>query len=61
MLVGITPFYDEDQKKMLKIIKKAKVGFPEQIKISDEGKDLVKRLLVKDPKKRLGVNGWESI
>ena len=36
MLVGITPFYDEDQRRMIKVvILKWKVDFPEAIQISD--------------------------
>ena len=33
-----------------------KVFFPEQIKISDEGKDFIRQLLRKEPEKRLGAN-----
>ena len=63
MLIGIPPFYHNDQKEMFKLIKYWKVAYPESIKLSDEVKDLINRLLEKDPKKRLGSgkNGFGEI
>ena len=60
LLVGIPPFYHHNQHKMAKMIvkKKKNVTFdhlPEMgINISEEGKDIIEKLLSKDPATRLG-------
>ena len=61
MLFGMTPFYNQNQRKLLKKIKTAKVLFPDKTKFkieySDEIMDLIIRLLDKDRATRLGSNG----
>ena len=61
MLFGMTPFYNQNQRKLLKKIKTAKVLFPDKTKFkieySDEIMDLIIKLLDKDRSTRLGTNG----
>lgn len=61
MLTGIPPFYCKDREKLFDSIKNKEVQYPEYL--SDEVIDLMKKLLVKDPDKRLGSgpNGAEDI
>jgi len=63
MLVGCPPFYTSSQntEKMYNMIKKREISFPDperyKIYMSDDCKDFIKQLLMKDPAKRLGTNG----
>lgn len=61
MLFGMTPFYNQNQRKLLKKIKTSKVLFPDKTKFkidySDEIMDLIIRLLDKDRATRMGSNG----
>ncbi|GMF41396.1 unnamed protein product [Phytophthora fragariaefolia] len=52
MLVGESPFYDENEHKMLSRIAYSEVVFPSDF--PRDAYDLVKGLLIKDPKQRLG-------
>lgn len=65
MIVGIPPFYHRNRNKMYVFIKESKVQFPNyekhKIMISEEAKDFILRLLDKDKRTRLGVNGLEEI
>ena len=70
LLYGYTPFYDKDKNRMYDLIKSGSLSFPDSIsingeyqkyKISDEAKDLISKLLEKDPGKRLGRKGLEEI
>ena len=62
MLIGFPPFFVENIDKMYEMIKSSPVKFPKKINLSDDAKDLIKKLLEKDPKKRLGYqNGIEEI
>ena len=57
MLTGENPFYtseDMDQLSLFKAICKGKFKFPSHGKCSTDAQDLVKQLLVLDPKDRLG-------
>ena len=54
MLCGLPPFYVENLDKMYDMIKNSAVKFPKRIKLSDEAKDVITKLLDKNPKKRLG-------
>ena len=54
MLYGITPFYCEDIPRLYNKIEKEKLHFPENVPISPEARDLLSKLLKKDPKKRIG-------
>merc|ERR1712228_51415 len=54
LLCGFPPFFDTNIKKLFKMIKKGKFGFPSPFwdTISEEAKDLIKKLLVVDARKR---------
>eukprot|EP00494_Astrolonche_serrata_P006946 UN06971 len=56
LLVGYLPFYHDKRSKTIDLIKRAKVPFDEEDwgHISNEARDLIKKLLVEDPKKRMG-------
>lgn len=56
MIVGITPFYDHkvDQLTLFKRISKGKYSFPSGDFMSNESKDLIRKILVTNPKERLG-------
>lgn len=53
MLFGIPPFYSENQNEMYEMILSAPLEFPEEVPLGDEGKDLLTRLLDRDPDTRL--------
>lgn len=53
MLFGIPPFYSENQNEMYEKILSAPLEFPEEVEFSDEGKDLLSRLLDRDPDTRM--------
>ena len=57
MLCGLPPFYVENLDKMYELIKTSPVKFPKRITLQEETKDIIKKLLEKNPKKRLGSNG----
>ena len=57
MLFGIPPFFCENMEKMYELITKSDLRFPKKLKISDEAKDFLGRLLTKDQKERFGING----
>jgi len=59
MLFGLTPFYNSNQRKLLKKIKASKVLFPDRekfkINYSENIQNLILALLEKDRTKRLGA------
>lgn len=61
MLYGHSPFRSAEsnnrQNNIIKNIKQCKYAFPEMIRVSDEAKDLIRRLLTSRPDHRLGFNG----
>lgn len=66
MIVGFPPFYHKNQNTMYDLIEKFPVKFPDPVKhgipMTDAAKDLITRLLEKDPKSRLGTErGIEEI
>ncbi len=62
MLCGIPPFYCDNNEKMYELIMHAELKFPKKIPISDNSKDLLKKLLVKKQNNRLGAkNGFAEI
>lgn len=64
LLTGLPPFYDDDKDTLFRNIKNSKLEFPpsEEVQISSCCKDLLRRLLEKDPQKRLGgENGLKEI
>ena len=56
MLAGYEPFYGESDAELIDANRKAKVDFPhaEWHNVSLEGRDLIERMLVVDPAKRIG-------
>jgi serum/glucocorticoid-regulated kinase 2 len=56
---------DKNHQKLGRLIKKGKIIFPDPIRhkidMSDELKDIISKLLEKDPTKRLGSNGYKEI
>lgn len=58
-LEGIPPYYDHDKETLFSNILNNEIEVPEDV--SNEAKDLIRKLLCKDPKKRLGFNGAHEI
>lgn len=58
MLIGIPPFYHKNKQKMYRMIKEKDPRFPDPTKhgigVSEVAEDLIKKLLDKNPKGRLG-------
>jgi len=70
LLYGYTPFYNKDKNRMYDLIKNGSLSFPDSIsikgeyqkyKISEEAKDLISKLLEKDPGIRLGREGLKEV
>ena len=72
LLYGNTPFYNVDQYRMFDLITTGAISFPKFIqiegeikprnyKVSDDAKNLINKLLVKDPGARLGTKGLNEI
>lgn len=65
MLVGIPPFYDRNQEKMLDRIQKGKIYWPNKekhgIEVPDDARDLITKLLDKDKATRLGRGGGQEV
>lgn len=61
LLFGYPPFYDKDPEKMYNLIQLADLKFPSDIKVSNHAIDLMKKLLHRNPAKRLGTNGIAEI
>ncbi|KAG1140107.1 hypothetical protein G6F37_009998 [Rhizopus arrhizus] len=59
MMTGLPPFYDENTNEMYRKILQDELKFPEDV--SPEAKSLLRGLLTRDPKERLGNNGSEEI
>ncbi|ODV85848.1 hypothetical protein CANARDRAFT_27930 [[Candida] arabinofermentans NRRL YB-2248] len=59
MLTSLPPYYDEDVNVMYRKILNDPLVFPQDIDTNT--KDIITRLLDRDPKKRLGYNGVEEI
>jgi len=62
MLFGIPPFFCDNQEKMYQLITRADLRFPKKIAASDNAKDLLEKLLIKDQDERLGSkSGFNEI
>ena len=62
MFFGIPPFFCDNQEKMYQLITRAELRFPKKINISDDAKDLLQKLLIKDQDERLGAkSGFNDI
>ena len=57
MLVGKTPFKAKNIFDLMRQIEKNKISLPDDINISDDCKDLLFKLLEKEPEKRIS---WED-
>lgn len=57
MVFGRTPFRGTSQEKTFSKIQAGKISFPETPKVSKHCKDIIKKLLATDPRKRLGCKG----
>ena len=54
MLCGVPPFYEENIEKMYEMIKNESLKFPNNYNLSDDAKDIITKLLNKNPSERLG-------
>jgi serine/threonine protein kinase len=54
LVVGSPPFYSEDIHKIYESVVSLEVQFPKKITLSNEVKDLITKLMCKDPSRRLG-------
>ncbi|KAK5992560.1 Serine/threonine-protein kinase gad8 [Cladobotryum mycophilum] len=61
MLTGLPPFYDENTNEMYRKILTASLNFPGYDVVPPAARDLLSKLLDRDPNKRLGVNGSTEI
>jgi serum/glucocorticoid-regulated kinase 2 len=61
MVYGLPPFYNKNQNVMLNWVVKLDPTFPKSIKISEDLEDLIKKLLQKEPSKRIGFNNISEI
>lgn len=61
MLTGLPPFYDENTNEMYRKILTAPLNFPGYDVVPPAARDLLTKLLDRDPAKRLGVNGSTEI
>ena len=61
MFYGKTPFKEKTNYLIFRKIEQLKIDFAPNVNIPEEAKDLITRILVKDPNKRLGAgeNGTE--
>jgi serine/threonine protein kinase len=59
ILVGVPPFFHKNKHRMYFLIKESNVNFPDPVKhgidVSPNARDLIKKLLEKNKKKRLGA------
>lgn len=61
MLTGLPPFYDENTNEMYRKILQEPLTFPSQEIVPGAARDLLSRLLDRDPERRLGANGAAEI
>ncbi|OJJ46692.1 hypothetical protein ASPZODRAFT_16440 [Penicilliopsis zonata CBS 506.65] len=61
MLTGLPPFYDENTNEMYRKILQEPLTFPGSDIVPPAARDLLTRLLDRDPQRRLGVNGAAEI
>lgn len=59
LVTGTLPFYEEDFEKLYAKIENTNVTLPKHV--SPECKDLIEKLMEKDPEKRLGVDDKQEI
>jgi len=59
MVVGSSPYYNDDIPKMYQNIRKAKLTFPKEI--SDKCKNFILKLLDRDPSTRIGAKNKDEL
>ena len=59
MITGLPPFYSRNRETMFEKIMKAELNFPPFM--SENAKNLLSRLLIRDPKERLGSGERDAI
>lgn len=58
MITGLPPFYSRNRETMFERIRNAELSFPQQISV--QAKDLLSKLLKRDPDERLGSGGQDA-
>jgi serine/threonine protein kinase len=53
MLFGALPFSDEDERELIRKIREEPVKFPDTVPVTDDAKEVIIKLLEKDPAKRI--------
>ena len=61
LLYGIPPFHDEKIERCFDLITSANIRFPSKIKLASSTKDIISKLLKKNPNERLGKGEYEQI
>lgn len=63
--IGRPPFLDKNHQKLGRLIKKGKIIFPDPIRhkidMTEELKDIITKLLDRDPTSRLGAKGYKEV
>jgi serum/glucocorticoid-regulated kinase 2 len=54
LLIGLPPFYSQDPEEIYEAVLVEELSYPNDVSLSSECRNLLKALLCKDPKKRLG-------
>jgi serine/threonine protein kinase len=57
MIYGDVPFNNENPERLYELIELADVKFPKSSEVSPYANDFIRKLLDKDPSKRLGIKG----
>ena len=57
MLFGLPPFFNENVETMYELITNKELRFPKKFNVSDDAKDLLRKLLIKKQNERFGING----
>jgi serine/threonine protein kinase len=57
MIYGEVPFNHDNPERLFELIELAEVKFPKFSEVTQYAVDFIKRLLEKDPAKRLGIKG----
>jgi polo-like kinase 1 len=60
LIIGRPPYETEDVKETYKRIQENKYSFPNHIYISEEGRDLIEKILVMNPADRLNLDGMRA-
>lgn len=58
MLYGTLPFYSDDEDQLIERIKGAKLRFDKKVPVTKEAKEVITKMLDRDPEKRLDLNDF---